>query len=63
MAFAKEQKVSASQFTAIGAFRGTIVGLFDFSIKDYKQIPLKEQMEVLVLTGEISKYNTGINVL
>jgi predicted DNA-binding protein with PD1-like motif len=30
MEFAKEQKVSASQFTAIGAFSETVVGFFDF---------------------------------
>ena len=33
MAFTKEQKLSASQFTAIGAFSETVVGFFDFSIK------------------------------
>ncbi len=45
MAFANEQKLAASQFTAIGAFSETTVGFFDFSMKDYKKIPLKEQME------------------
>lgn len=56
MGFAKKEKVRASQFTAIGAFSESVVGFFDFSIKDYKKIQLKEQMEVLALTGDISLY-------
>ncbi len=57
MAFAKEQKLAASQFTAIGAFSETTVGFFDFSLKDYKKIPLKEQMEVLALNGDITLFD------
>jgi uncharacterized protein len=57
MEFAQEQKISASQFTAIGAFSNTIVGFFDFSMKDYKKIPFKEQMEVLTLNGDITLFN------
>ncbi len=57
MRFAKEQKISASQFTAIGAFSETVAGFFDFSIKDYKRIPFKEQMEVLILNGDITLFN------
>lgn len=56
MEFAKAQKISASQFTAIGAFSETIVGFFDFSIRDYKKIPFKEQMEVLTLSGDITLF-------
>lgn len=56
MEFAKEQKISASQFTAIGAVSNTIVGFFDFSIKDYKKIPFIEQMEVLTLNGDITLF-------
>ena len=56
MAFAKKEKVSASQFTAIGAFSGTVTGFFDFSTKDYLKTTFKEQMEVLALTGDISRY-------
>lgn len=57
MAFAKEQKVSVSQFTAIGAFSETVMGFFDFSIKDYKKNLMKEQMEVLTLNGDITLFN------
>lgn len=56
MAFANEENVNASQFTAIGAFSEAVTGFFDFSIKDYRKTTFKEQMEVLVLTGDISIY-------
>ena len=57
LAFAKEKKVAASQFTAIGAFSETTVGFFDFSIKDYKKTHFNEQMEVLSLAGDITLFN------
>jgi predicted DNA-binding protein with PD1-like motif len=56
MEFAKEQKISTSQFTAIGAFSETTAGFFDFSIRDYKKILFNEQMEVLTLTGDITLF-------
>jgi uncharacterized protein len=56
MSFAKKEKISASQFTAIGAFSETTAGFFDFSIKDYKKIRFKEQMEVLALNGDITLF-------
>lgn len=62
MAFAKEQKLSASQFTAIGAFSETTIGFFDFSVKDYKKIPIKEQMEVLALNGDITLYENEYKI-
>lgn len=62
MTFAKKEKLRASQFTAIGAFSESMVGFFDFSLKDYKKIPFKEQMEVLVLTGDISIYKDAYKI-
>ena len=50
--FAKEHKLSASQFTALGAFRDCVLGYFDWEKKDYMQIPIVEQVEVLVLCAE-----------
>jgi predicted DNA-binding protein with PD1-like motif len=53
-AFAKEQRLSASQFTALGAFRDCVVGYFDWQKKDYIRIPIEEQVEVLALVGDIA---------
>lgn len=52
--FAEEQHLKTCQFTAIGAFSHSILGYFDFSKKDYKKNKIDEQMEVLVLVGDIS---------
>lgn len=62
MAFAKKEKVSICQFTAIGAFSETVVGFFDFSLKDYKKIFFDEQMEVLTLSGDISLFKDDYKI-
>ncbi len=60
--FTKKLNLSASQFTAIGAFSDTTVGFFDFSIKDYKKNRFNQQMEVISLTGDISMYKNEYKV-
>ena len=54
MAFAKENKLSASHFTAIGAFERVTLGYFERERRDYKRIPINEQVEVLSLVGDIA---------
>ena len=43
-AFARKQHLSASHFTAIGAFQDITLGYFDWDKKDYKRIPIREQV-------------------
>lgn len=52
--FAWSNKLSASHFTAIGAFSGATLGYFDWESKDYEKIPVDEQVEVLSLIGDIA---------
>lgn len=52
--FAKRNDVGAAHFTAVGAFRDVTLGYFDWDAKDYKHIPLREQVEVLSLVGDVS---------
>lgn len=52
--FAKDNNLSASQFTGIGAFSEVELGFFELEKKDYKKIPIHEQMEVLSLLGDVS---------
>jgi len=52
--FAREKKLSGSRFTAIGAFSDVTVGYFNIEKKDYKRIPIREQVEVLSLIGDIA---------
>jgi uncharacterized protein len=53
-AFAKAQKLGAAHFTAIGAFSDVTLGYFDRAKRDYKKIPLREQVEVLSLIGDVA---------
>ena len=52
--FAKDHNLVACHFTAIGALQDAVLGYFDKNRKDYKKIPVKEQVEVLVLAGDIA---------
>jgi len=57
--FAREQQLAASQFTAIGAFREATLAYFDWDAKKYQEIPLREQVEVLMLAGDVSQTKDG----
>jgi predicted DNA-binding protein with PD1-like motif len=57
--FAGEHKLSASSFTAIGAFSEAMLGYFDWEKKDYERIPVREQTEVLALVGDITLDDAG----
>jgi uncharacterized protein len=52
--FAKNNGLGASHFTAIGGFQDVELGYFQIDKKDYKHIPLREQVEVLSLVGDIA---------
>jgi predicted DNA-binding protein with PD1-like motif len=52
-AFARDQSLTASQVTAIGAFERATLGYFDRDRRDYRPIPIEEQVEVLSLVGDI----------
>ena len=52
--WATEQRVRASQFTAIGAFERATVAYFDWSTKEYKPVSIDEQVEVLAMNGDIT---------
>jgi uncharacterized protein len=53
-AFAKAEKLGGAHFTAIGAFSEVTLGYFDRTARDYKKIPLREQVEVLSLIGDVA---------
>jgi predicted DNA-binding protein with PD1-like motif len=46
---AKENRLTGSQFTAIGAFEELTVGFFSTDKKAYNKILIREQVEVLSL--------------
>ena len=52
--FAKEHQLEASDFTALGAFSSALLGFFEVEQKDYRKIPIEQQVEVLTLVGNIT---------
>ena len=53
--FARDNRLAGSHFTAIGAFQNVTLGYFDWAKKDYQKIPIREQVEVVSLTGDIAQ--------
>lgn len=53
--FANENDLAGSHFTAIGAFSDVTLAYFDWQKKDYKKMAFAEQVEVLVLSGDIAQ--------
>lgn len=53
-AFAQEHGLDGGHFTAIGAFSSATLGFFDIERKEYKKIPIDEQVEVLTLIGDVT---------
>ncbi len=52
--FAEEQHVTAASFRAIGAFSDAAIGYFNWDTKNYRKIPVDEQVEVTSLLGDIA---------
>ncbi len=52
--FAQQNTLTAAHFTAVGAFSDVTLGYFERARREYKHIPLDEQVEVLSLVGNIA---------
>lgn len=52
--FAQGQRLAGSHFTAIGAFRDAIIAYFDWEKKEYLKNPVREQVEVVSLVGDVA---------
>ncbi len=55
--FAEAHDLGAARLTAIGAFARATLGFFVPEEKEYEEIPVEEQVEVLSLTGNIARYD------
>ena len=58
-AFAKENQLRGSHFTAIGAFQEATLAYFDWEKKAYQKIPVREQVEVVSLVGDVATGEKG----
>jgi predicted DNA-binding protein with PD1-like motif len=52
--FLVKAEVDTASLTAIGAFRDAVLGYFDWQTKDYRKIPVTQQVEVLSLIGDVA---------
>jgi predicted DNA-binding protein with PD1-like motif len=52
--FATRERLGAAQITAIGALSGAELAYFDWDSKTYQSIPVREQVEVASLVGDIA---------
>lgn len=52
--FAARERISGAQVTAIGAFSAAKLAFFDWDDKQYRPIPVEEQVEVASLVGDIA---------
>jgi uncharacterized protein len=57
--FAVEQHLVGAHLTAIGAFERVTLGFFEVEKKDYKKIPMLEQVELISLVGNIAEDERG----
>jgi predicted DNA-binding protein with PD1-like motif len=55
--FARQNKVASASFTAIGAFSHATVAWFDDSKKEFKLIPIEQQVELVSMIGNIALVN------
>lgn len=55
--------IDAASITAIGAFQECTVGFFDLDAKEYREIPVPEQAEVLALVGDLTRDEDGTSSL
>jgi uncharacterized protein len=53
--FATRHRIAAAHFTAIGAFSQATLGFFDIEDKTYRKLPVREQVEVVAMTGNVAR--------
>jgi uncharacterized protein len=55
--FARQNKVTSASFTAIGAFSHATVAWFDDARKEFRLIPIEQQVELVSMIGDIALVN------
>jgi predicted DNA-binding protein with PD1-like motif len=55
--FARQNKVTSASFTAIGAFSRATVAWFDDGRKEFKLVPIEQQVELVSMIGDIALVN------
>jgi uncharacterized protein len=53
--FVAQEALEAAQLSAIGAFRSAVLGYFDWQRKNYRHIPVDDQVEVASFIGDLAR--------
>jgi predicted DNA-binding protein with PD1-like motif len=61
--FVETEGILAAQFSAIGAFSEAVLKYFDWEAKTYRDIPIREQVEVASLIGDVAESPDGNSAL
>lgn len=61
--FAEAERLNAAQFSAIGAFARAVLGYFEWETREYKRIPVPDQVEVASLNGDLAISPDGARAL
>jgi predicted DNA-binding protein with PD1-like motif len=61
--FVGRHRIGAAQLTAVGAFSDVVLKYFDWETKQYRHIPVDEQVEVASLIGDVALDPEGNPVL
>ena len=59
VAFANQEGIANASFVALGAFERATIAYFDWQKKEYQNIPVNEQVEVITLAGDIVPDDKG----
>lgn len=54
---ARRTGIKAAHLTALGAFRSATLAYFNWETKEYDEIPVREQVEVTSLVGDIGTHD------
>jgi predicted DNA-binding protein with PD1-like motif len=57
--FARAHDIDGASLTGIGAFERATLGYFEIQKRDYKHIPIDEQVEVVSLVGNVARGDDG----
>src|SRR5262249_3924468 len=57
--FGRSRQIHTGQLTAIGAFSDVVLKYFDCERKTYLSVPVREQVEVAALNGDIAEAPSG----
>lgn len=55
MRWCRSQHVTAARLTGVGAFSEATVAWFDWQRREYREIPIDEQVELLALNGDVAE--------